>query len=154
MGGAIAIEAAGMTDRVRHLVLAEPNLDAGGGVFSRAVGALSEAEFIDHGFEGLVQSSRAEGNDLWAATLLNSAPRAVHCAAMSLIEGAWRDQLYQLSIPRTVLFGALSGLESEARTLEAKGIATAVVKNAGHSMPWDNPEALAYLIGQAIAPNP
>ncbi len=152
MGGAIAIEVAGITDRVRSLVLAEPNLDAGGGVFSRAVAAIPETEFVTQGFDDLLQSSRDEGNDLWAASLLNTAPYAVHRAAVSLIAGAWRDQLYGLSRPRTVLFGAHSGLEDEARILKARGIATAMVKDAGHSMPWENPSALAQHIRQAIPP--
>jgi pimeloyl-ACP methyl ester carboxylesterase len=150
MGGAIAIEVAGMTDRVRSLVLAEPNLDVGGGVYSRAVAAIPEAEFVGEGFEAFLQSLRAEGNELWAATLAGSAPYAVHREAMSLIAGAWREQLYGFSIPRTVLFGAHSGLEDEARLLKSKGIDTAVVADAGHLMPWENPLAVAQLIRQSI----
>lgn len=150
MGGAIAIEVAGLTNRVRNLVLAEPNLDTGGGVYSRAIAAMSETEFVDQGCKALMRSSYDDDNGLWAATLRNSAAWAVHRSAVSLITGAWRDQLYQLSMPRTVLFGARSALEDEASLLQANGIATAIVKDAGHSMPWDNPQALAYLIGQAI----
>jgi pimeloyl-ACP methyl ester carboxylesterase len=153
MGGAIAIEVASLTDRVRTLVLGEPVLDSGGGVYSRSVAAASEADFVTWGFDALLQSSRAKGDELWAATLLNSAPYAVHREAVSLIAGEWRQKLYELSQPRTVLFGALSGLENEARLLETKGIATAIVADAGHSMTWDNPSAVAQLIGQAIPSN-
>ena len=151
MGGAIAIELAGILDCVRSLTLAEPNLDAGGWQFSRSVAAIPEAEFCGLGFDAFVKSVHEEGNGLWSASLLNSRPAAVHREAVSLISGSWREKLYQLSIPRTVLFGALSGLEEEARQLQANGIVTAVVEGAGHSMPWDNPTAVAKLIAQAIA---
>ena len=89
-------------------MLGEPNLDPGGGVFSRKVAAMSEADYVARGHDGLVRAARLDGNDIWAASLSLSAPFAVHRGASSLVAGSnptWRDMLYKLQIRRTIIFG-------------------------------------------------
>lgn len=59
MGGAVVIVAATLLgNRVRHLVMSEPNLDPGGGTFSRKVAAISEADYVTHGHRDLVKAAR------------------------------------------------------------------------------------------------
>ncbi len=115
MGGAVAITlAAQRPDLVARLILAEANLDAGGGVFSRSVAEVSEDEFVRRGYHQLIQAIRSDsraGNHnaaILAGFAQLVAPHALHRSAVSLVQGtqpSWRDQLYQLSIPRVCVRG-------------------------------------------------
>jgi pimeloyl-ACP methyl ester carboxylesterase len=83
-----------------------------------------------------------------------TAPFAAHRAAISLVEGAspsWRQQLLALDVPRTVLFGARSLPDPDAGSLPASGVGVAIVPDAGHSMAWENPSALAQAIAHACS---
>ena len=155
MGGAVAIAAAtALGAKVRRLVLSEPNLDPGGGAFSRGIAAMAEADYVAHGHRNLARSSAATGNDVWAASLLVSAPRAVYRGAASLVAGgrpSWRDQLLRLAMPRTVLFGEQSLPQADAGALPAHGIAVGLVPAAGHAMAWQNPGGLAAALHRALA---
>ncbi len=63
MGGSIAIEVARARPRiVRRLVLTEPNLDPGGGTFSRPAAAMSERDFIARGHEAAAREAAAHGD--------------------------------------------------------------------------------------------
>ncbi|PCE30113.1 alpha/beta fold hydrolase [Burkholderia ubonensis] len=154
MGGAVAIVAAGLLGpRVRHLVLGEPNLEPGGGFFSRKIAALTETDYVQTGHAELISASAGDGSDVWAASLLASAPYAVHRAAVSLIAGSdpsWRDQLCSLAMPRTVVFGARSLPDPDTGRLAAEGVNVEIVEEAGHSMAWENPAGLAQAIRQSL----
>lgn len=155
MGGAIAIEAAGLLgDKVRRLILGEPNLDPGGGAFSRRIAAMSETTYVERGHDDLVRAERAMGNDVWAASLALSAPLAVHRGAASLLVGGtptWRERLAGLRVPRTVLFGASSLPHPDTERLPHQGVGVLVVPAAGHSMAWENPTGVAEALSQATA---
>ncbi|KFG98344.1 alpha/beta hydrolase [Burkholderia paludis] len=154
IGGAVAISAAALLgERVRRLVLGEPNLDAGGGFFSRKIAAMTEAEYVQTGHAALIAESAAGGSDIWAASLSASAPYAVHRSAVSLIAGSepgWRAQLRSMTMPRTVVFGAHSLPDVDTARLPMDGVSVAIVENAGHSMAWENPAGLAAAIRQAL----
>ena len=155
MGGAVAIVAAGLLrDRVRHLVLGEPNLDPGGGVGSRRIAAMSEAEYVARGHADLVRASWSEGNGTWAAPLSISSPQAVHRAATSLVTGSrptWREQLYALPMPRVVICGEASLPNADTERLPLADVKVAVVPAAGHAMAWQNPSGLALALQRALA---
>ena len=154
MGGAVAIVAATMAPReVRHLVLAEPNLEAGGGLFSRKIAGYSESDYVLYGHAQMVATASKEGDPGWAATLSMSCPKAIHRAATSLIQGelpAWRHLLFGLPMPRSVIFGEHSLPHPDAVSLPREGIAVDIVHNAGHFMMRDNPAALAAAINAAL----
>lgn len=154
MGGAVAIAAAHLLgERVRHLVLSEPNLEPGGGFYSRKIAALSEADYVQTGHTELIAASARDGDDIWAASMLVSAPYAVHRGAVSLVEGSdpsWREQLYAMAMPRTVVFGDRSLPDPDTERLPAAGVIVAIVENAGHSMAWDNPAGLARAIQHGL----
>lgn len=140
-------------ERVRHLVLGEPNLEPGGGFFSRKIAAMTEVEYVQAGHAALIAESAAGGSDIWAASMSASAPYAVHRSAVSLIEGShpsWREQLHSMKMPRTVLFGARSLPDVDTERLPAEGVNVGIVENAGHSMAWENPAGLALAIRQAL----
>lgn len=152
MGGAVAIEvAAALAPQVAHLVLAEPNLDPGGGPFSRALAAMDEAAYVARGHARVVAEARRGGNPAWAASMAQALPLAVHRAASDLVAGSdWRGQLLALDRPRTVLFGARSLPDPDVERLATAGIATAVIPDCGHSMATDNPVGLAAALAAAL----
>lgn len=137
MGGSVAISAATNLEPVlTSLILSEPNLDPGGGAFSRAIAARSEQQYC-HDSAGFAES----------------APFAVHRAATSLVEGttpSWREKLLQLSVPRTVLFGERSLPDTDYDKLPELGINVGCIPNAGHSMALENPSGLASAIAGAL----
>ncbi len=150
MGGSIAIEVAHrMAPRVRHLILSEPNLDSGGGAFSRGIAATEEAAYVASGHQNVIQESTSAH---WAASMRSSAAYAVWRAARSLVDGvqpSWRALLVQLPMPRTVVFGEHSLPDPDVDALGASGVRTLILAGAGHSMAWEQPAGLAELIAQS-----
>lgn len=158
MGGAVAIEAATqLGSRVVGLVLSEPNLEPGGGVYSRAIAAIPEARYVALGHAHLAHQARLGGNTGWADTLRLASARAVHHSALSLIAGSspsWFVQLRALPVPRMVLFGELSLPDGDHQRLPGAGVRVDVVPRAGHAMAYEAPEALAACIHRALEATP
>lgn len=152
-GGAVAIVAARLLgDRVAHLVLSEPNLDPGGGTFSRKIAAYDQADYVAGGHVRLAEAARRGGNGIWAATMRAADPLATHRTAVSLVAGSspsWREMLVGLKMPRTVLFGEQSLPDRDCDGLPGVGVATAIVPGVGHSMAWEAPAVLAEAIATA-----
>jgi pimeloyl-ACP methyl ester carboxylesterase len=155
MGGAVAIATAYVLgSRVRRLTLSEPNLDPGGGFFSQRIAAMPESEYVARGHDDLVRASRLDGNDIWAASLSICALYAVHRGATSLVAGSiptWREMLYGLMMPRTVIFGQASLPDPETERLPQLGVNISIVPQAGHSMAWENPGGLAEVLERAFS---
>jgi pimeloyl-ACP methyl ester carboxylesterase len=154
MGGTIAIVAAAKNPgAVRRLIVSEPNLDPGGGTFSRPIAQRSEVEYVNGGHANAVRSARMAGQTIWASTLALSLPVAMHRASVSLVRGSqpsWRQQLASLPHPRTVLFGAQSLPDPDTEQLPRSGVAVRIVPDAGHSLIWENPSEYARAIGEAV----
>ena len=153
MGGSIAIEAAELLgDKVRNLVISEANLDSGGGIFSRAIAASNEADYVNTGhFATLIEAQQA-GNEAWAAMMRAASALAVHRCATSLVEGSspdWRSRFLGHSSRKTFIFGDHSLPDPDAEFLASNGIQVYIVADAGHSMAVENPQGLAMAIAQA-----
>jgi pimeloyl-ACP methyl ester carboxylesterase len=156
MGGSVGITLAGQRpDLVARILLAEANLDAGGGAFSRSIAASTEDEFVQHGYDTLIQTAQTDGRTgnrvaaVAAGIWQVAAPHALYRSAVSLVQGvqpSWRDILYQLTIPRTYLFGEHSLPDEDSTRLPAHGIQVAIVPHAGHGMMWENPTGFAATI--------
>lgn len=155
MGGAVAISTAGLQpERIRRLVLAEPNLDNGGGTFSRGIAAWSEADYVAFGHAEQVKTAKETGNSIWAGSMALSSPTAIYRNAASLVQGCnptWREILLSLSMPRTVIFGQRSLPDPDTDALPAEGVSVGYVPDAGHSMMWENPTGLALAIEHALS---
>ncbi|MEQ9943618.1 alpha/beta hydrolase [Pectobacterium aroidearum] len=145
-GGSIAIEAAEqLRERVRKLVVSEPNFHAGGGVYSRLLVEKPEAEFISQVYDRILTDHTSP----WKGSAQNAAPWAMWRGAKSLIDGAspsWMDIFLNLSCSRTLIFGEQSLPDSDFQCINHKGISVAIVPEAGHSMSWENPSALAVVL--------
>ncbi|MDV9187394.1 alpha/beta hydrolase [Streptomyces sp. SR27] len=155
MGGAVAIHlAASRPDLVARLVVAEPNLHAGGGAFSAPVAAQDEAAFVTQGFARMVDTTDRPD---YAARLRLADPLAVHRSAVALVEGstpAPGDLLGALTAPRTYLVGELSLPDADAEKAAALGIPVVEIPRAGHNLMLDNPEDFARALGRALAEAP
>lgn len=150
MGGAVALSLAEMRPaQIAAILLAESNLDPGGGFISSVMGTYSLNEFLDHGLATILADERARGNRIWAESCAISSPTALHAESLSLIEGtepSWRQILYDLACPKVAIFGAGSLPDPDTEELAAHGVTTAIVPAAGHSMAWENPQGLARAI--------
>jgi pimeloyl-ACP methyl ester carboxylesterase len=169
MGGSVAITLADVrSELVSRLVVAEANLDPGGGSFSRQVVAQSEEAFVKEGFPAILQGLReaAQGGDTTAAALAGifqiAAPHAVYRQAVALVYGispTMRMRFYELPIPRVYVYGEHSLPEDEdsatpdtpdPNQLMKHGIRVLVVPGAGHSMMFDNPTGFVHVLKDAI----
>lgn len=154
MGGSVAIVVAARNPgKVRRLVVSEPNLDAGGGPFSRPIAEQREADYVAHGHTEGVRKAIAEGHPTWAASLRVSSPLAVHRGAASLVRGgspSWRELLETLPMPRTTVFGDRSLPDPDTERLPRSGVAVRIVPDAGHSMAFENPSGLAQALRDAL----
>ena len=150
MGGSIAIETATLlTSRVKGLIVSEPNFHAGGGMFSRAIAAQTEQHFLAQGYDDML---RAETSP-WAGSLQSNAPRAVWRGATSLVEGVkpdWEHLFLSLRCPVMLVFGERSLPDDDFNRLQQNGVAVKIIPDAGHSMSWENPSALAQTLSGFI----
>jgi len=152
MGGAVAVLLAhARPELVARLVLCEPNLRAGGGLFSRGVAAQPERDFDLAAYAARLTAQQPELAG-YAASLRLADPVAVHRSATGLVElpePTPAKLLGELRIPRTYLLGERNlGLpEVDEPDL---GIPVRVVPGAGHSMSTDNPDGFAEAVADAL----
>lgn len=159
-GGAVAITlAATRPDLVGRLVLPEPNLDPGGGAFSRRIAAQDEASFRATGFAALLADVNAKarnGDASWQVTagmLSVTAPHGLHRSAVGLVAGTkptMRERLLALRIPRAIIRGEASGPNRRQEELLAAGVRLSVVPGATHGMMWDNPQGFVTALEEAL----
>jgi len=155
LGGAIALSlATKCRAQMDRIILSEANLDKSSmGSTSKYIADFDMQDFQENGFSKLVQESRTNGNQMWAAALSSWSPTAAYLISKSAAEGeepSWRELLYSLDCPKTFIFGENSLPDPDLQVLNAHNIHIEVVKNAGHSMAWENPQGLAWAIEQGI----
>jgi pimeloyl-ACP methyl ester carboxylesterase len=154
MGGSVAITLAAIRpDLVSRLVIAEGNLDPGGGIISTGIADQTEGEFETTGHRALIEQALANGWVTRVATFRASSPLGLYRSAVWLVKGTqptMRERLYALRIPRAFLFGERSLPDPELERLASQGIDVLVVPKAGHDMPFDNPSGLAESTAEAL----
>ena len=155
LGGAIALSfATKCRAQIDRIILSEANLDKSSmGSTSKYIADFDMQDFQENGFSKLVQESRTNGNQMWAAALSSWSPTAAYLISKSAAEGeepSWRELLYSLDCPKTFIFGENSLPNPDLQVLSTHNIHIEVVKNAGHSMAWENPQGLAWTIEQGI----
>nr|WSY57231.1 alpha/beta fold hydrolase [Streptomyces sp. NBC_00886] len=138
MGGAIAITlAAARPDLVSRLVVAEPNLRAGGGLYSGAIAAYCEEDFVSHGFRTVLGGLESD----FAARVRVADPAILHRSAVSLVRGTTpgtADMFYGLPQPRVMLLGTRSRPYEDEHAVRQAGVPIIEVPDAGHHMMRDN----------------
>ena len=151
MGGAIAIVlAATRPDLASRLVVAEPNLRAGGGLYSGAIAAQSEEDFVGHGFRTVLSTLDPD----YAARVRASDPAILHRSAVSLVRGTTpgtAELFYGLPQPRVMLIGTRSRPYADEHAVRQSGIPVVDVPDAGHHMMRDNPEGFVAALAASGA---
>lgn len=155
MGGAVALSLANMCrDRVGSIILSESNLDVSGeNSTSRYIANFDMDDFISEGFDRLVKESRGSADKIWSASLSVWSPKAAYLASKSLAEGVkpvWREILYSLECPKTFIFGEKSLPDPDLQILSDHGVNIETVKDAGHSMAWENPQGFAEAVKRGV----
>jgi pimeloyl-ACP methyl ester carboxylesterase len=154
MGGAVAITLAALRpDLVSRLIIAEGNLDPGGGFVSTGIAGQTEREFETTGHRALLERFLADGWVTRGTTFQVCSPLGLYRSAVGLVKGTqptMREMLYALRIPRAYLFGERGLPDPDTERLPSQGIQILVVPNAGHDMPFDNPAGLAERVAQAL----
>ncbi|QAT48828.1 alpha/beta hydrolase [Caproiciproducens sp. NJN-50] len=155
LGGAIAIALADKCrDRLHQIILSESNLDKSSqGSTSGYIAGFKMEDFIGQGFSGLIKDSRENGNGMWAASMSAWLPKAAYLISKSASEGgnpSWRSVLYSLGCQKTFIFGENSLPDPDVQVLKEHGVQIEIVKQAGHSMAWENPGGLASAISRGI----
>jgi pimeloyl-ACP methyl ester carboxylesterase len=154
MGGSIAILLAdARPDLVRHLIVAEGNLDPTPGFVSGRIAAASEEAFVATGCAAFIEQMAAAGSYDYASTLRASDPVCLHRSAVSLIgdrSPTYRDCFYRCTAPRTYLFGQRTLPDPDEQILRDHGIDVRIIAEAGHDMMGDNVEGFACAVANAI----
>jgi pimeloyl-ACP methyl ester carboxylesterase len=155
MGGSIAIVlAARRPDLVGRLVVAEANLDPlppdPAGLGSQRISFQTEAAFVAGGFAAML-----DANPGWRTTARLCDSLAIHRSAVGTVTGSvptMRELLLALRIPRTFIRGDRGETLVAAETLQAAGVRTMVIRDAGHVMMADATEAFVDALAAALAP--
>jgi pimeloyl-ACP methyl ester carboxylesterase len=160
MGGAVAVHVAtARASIVSLLIMAEGNIDAGGGA---PLGGQAEDQFAERGFGELLETQAKEAEaqlaGLRAAHLGITRlvePRAIHREAVSMRDGtdpSVRSLLRELQMPRWYLQGEASDPEPDLqRDLATMGVGWKLVPKTGHAMGLQNPDGFAQAVAEALA---
>jgi pimeloyl-ACP methyl ester carboxylesterase len=155
MGGSIAITLAAIrTDLVSRLIVAEGNLDPGGGVVSTGIAAQTEQAFVTSGHKALLRKALDLGWPTFMGTSQICASYGLYRSALSLVKGTQptiRERFLQMTIPRTYVYGentlkAPSPQDPDPKVLEKEGVQVVTIQRAGHAMMSDNPAGVAKAI--------
>ena len=154
LGGAVALELANKCrGNMETIILSEANLDKSGqGSSSYEFGTYQEEDFVNGIFDEVVNENSSV-NSMWASTLSVCSSTAISRISKSAVAGAepsWREILYSLKCKKTFIFGEKSLPDDDQIELERHMINVEIVKSAGHSMAWENPQGLAWAIEQGI----
>ncbi|WP_175407511.1 alpha/beta fold hydrolase [Streptomyces sp. TRM64462] len=151
MGGAVAIVLASERPELfSRVVVAEPNWHAGGGLYSRAVAAYTEADFSAYGFGEVL----AGYEPAYAARVRVTAPFALHRSAVGLVRGTEPDMGARfLALPhaRALVVGARSRPYEDEDVMREAGVPVLEVPEAGHDLSHDNPRGFAAALAAALA---
>lgn len=150
MGGSIAIETAELAGtRLLGLIVSEPNFHPGGGAFSRDIAAQTEDDFVRTGYQAMLEAETSG----WKGCLQSNAPWAVWRGATSLVNGvepSWNLRFQQLACPVWLIFGELSLPDNDVDEMRQQGIEVKIIPDAGHSMSWEKPSALAKVLSDCL----
>ncbi|MEU7076016.1 alpha/beta hydrolase [Streptomyces narbonensis] len=153
LGGAVAILLAARHPRlVASLVLVDSVLDpappepAPG---SSGIAAYTEEEFLADGW----QRTEERVGAFWWSTMRLAGREALYRTTVHRARGTsptLREQLAGLSVPRTCLHPEADGEPADAAGLRASGVTLRAIPDCGHNIMFDNPDAFAVAVSDAL----
>ena len=167
MGGTVGIMLALIRpELVANLIVGEGNIDPGGGSGSSYIASFSKNEYVTIVHDEILARFRSDAvkGDSKAAYFCGALgcadPAGVHGNSVALVElePEFKNQFFQLPIPRTFVYGKTSLPKNKVykadvpnpKELEQHGIQTAVLKNAGHGLMNDNLEGFVDILLKAL----
>lgn len=151
MGGSVGLALAALRpELVGRLVLAEANLVAGRGGWSRWIAGWREDDFL---VRGIAEYAAHTASPAYTATLRLADPAAVFRSATGLFRGTepeLADVLAGFGGPKAFLVGELSRPCDEEQDARAAGARVLTVPGSGHLMPLENPCGFARTIARAL----
>jgi pimeloyl-ACP methyl ester carboxylesterase len=118
------------------------------GLGSQRIAFQPERAFVETGFAAML-----EGDPGWRPSARLCDPLAVHRSAVGLVTGSrptMRQLLLPLPIPRTFIRGDRGEALAAPETLEASGVRIVTIRDAGHVMMADAPEAFIAALAAAL----
>ncbi|KAA2252556.1 alpha/beta hydrolase [Solihabitans fulvus] len=149
MGGSVAVVlAARRPDLVSRLVVAEATLDPA--VERGRIGRHTEDGFVSGGHEDVLAAVDSE----WRATMRLAGRVGLYRSAAGFWAESFppvREMLLRMDIPRTFVRGERGEPLDGAEELRAAGVRLDVVRNAGHTMMFDNPDGFIHAVATGLA---
>lgn len=154
MGGAVAIVLATRHPHlVGRLVLVDATLDPASVGHSRpgasGIAAYTEEEFVAGGWRQV----RENAGPHWWSTMRLAGREALYRSAVHLALGtepSIRDMLMALPVPRTFLRPEADQPLRGVRQLTEAGVEVVSIRDSGHNIMLDNPEAFAQATARAL----
>jgi pimeloyl-ACP methyl ester carboxylesterase len=168
MGGTVGLYLALQNpELVSRLIMAESNIEAGGGLGTRYIAKFSEDDFVKNEFPKMMKQMKEKALQNDAEALFNlgmwglADPVGLHRSAVALVrlDNTIKEKWFKLSIPRSFIIGekSLPHVLGERlpdapnpEELTPHGIRVPIIPNSGHIMMVDNPEGFAEAVLEAL----
>jgi pimeloyl-ACP methyl ester carboxylesterase len=168
MGGTVGLYLALQNpELVSRLIMAESNIEAGGGLGTRYIAKFSEDDFVKNEFPKMLKQMKAKALQNDAEALFNlgmwglADPVGLHRSAVALVnlDASIKETWFKMSIPRSFIIGekSLPHVLGERlpdapnpEELTVYGIRVPIIPNSGHIMMVDNPEGFAEAVLEAL----
>jgi pimeloyl-ACP methyl ester carboxylesterase len=166
MGGTVALQLAlTRPDLVGNLIIGEGNVTSGGGALVSQIAAHSEDDFVRQEYPKMQadlfeKAKNGEMIGLRRSTVWKHiSPVGLYrnAQALAAVEDTFLDHFLALPIPRSFIYGekTLPKTADEVgpdtplpADLQAKGVATEIVPNAGHGQMFDNPDGFVKILSK------
>lgn len=153
---------------VGRLIMAESNIEAGGGLGTRYIAKFSEAAFVNEEFPAMLKKmqERAYSGDPEAlfnfGTWSLADALGLHRSAVALVnlDASLKEKWFNLSIPRSFIIGEKSLPQNlgerlpdapNPEELTPYGIRVPIIPNCAHMMMVDNPDGFAEALLEGLA---
>jgi pimeloyl-ACP methyl ester carboxylesterase len=168
MGGTVGLYLALQNpELVSRLIMAESNIEAGGGLGTRYVAKFTEEAFVKDEFPKMMKQMQAKALQGDPEALFNlgtwglADALGLHRSAVALVnlDAAVKEAWFRMTIPRSFIIGekSLPHVLGERlpdapnpEELSIHGIRVPIIPNSGHMMMVDNPEGFAEAVLEAL----
>jgi pimeloyl-ACP methyl ester carboxylesterase len=169
MGGTVGLcLALQKPELVKRLIMAESNIEAGGGLGTRYIAKFSEKVFAEEEFPKMLRqmhtkSLQQDPDAAFSVAMWSTAdPVGLHRGALALVnlDETIKEKWFKMDIPRSFIIGekSLPNVLGERlpdapypEELTIHGIRVPIIPNSGHLMMIDNPDGFAEAVVEALS---
>jgi pimeloyl-ACP methyl ester carboxylesterase len=153
---------------VKRLIMAESNIEAGGGLGTRYIAKFTEQAFVSEEFPKMLRqmhtkSLQQDPDAAFSVAMWSTAdPVGLHRGALALVnlDATIKEKWFKMDIPRSFIIGekSLPNVLGERlpdapypEELTIHGIRVPIIPNSGHLMMIDNPDGFAEAVVEALS---